>query len=184
MKAFQQTVGEPKYHHYTEVFEVADKSELYEKVMKRIQELEGDSDSAAEPENNYPWYSYEIVEDDKEPENVTKKADSETVPKKRRKYYRNENDLDGCIFPLMYFFVTPYAVLFPLFWVPFAFTEIGFPVYSLYVWPFCLLIWVLSMLAAKKCLSEKHFDYFTAVSTIVCALVQTILTFYYSYSNL
>ena len=30
--------------------------------MKRIQELEGDSDSIAEPENNYPWYSYEIID--------------------------------------------------------------------------------------------------------------------------
>lgn len=53
MKAFQQNVGEPQYHYYTEEFEIENESELHERVMKRIQELEGDSDSIAEPENNY-----------------------------------------------------------------------------------------------------------------------------------
>ena len=62
MKAFQQNVGEPQYHYYTEEFEIENESELHERVMKRIQELEGDSDSIAEQENNYPWYSYEIVD--------------------------------------------------------------------------------------------------------------------------
>lgn len=62
MKAFQQKVGEPQYHYYTEEFEIENESELHERVMKRIQELEGDSDSIAEPENNYPWYSYEVID--------------------------------------------------------------------------------------------------------------------------
>lgn len=62
MKAFQQNIGEPQYHYYTEEFEIENESELYERVMKRIQELEGDSDSIAEPENNYPWYSYEVID--------------------------------------------------------------------------------------------------------------------------
>lgn len=62
MKAFQQNVGEPQYHYYTEEFEIANESELHERVMKRIQELEGDSDSIAEPENKYPWYAYEVID--------------------------------------------------------------------------------------------------------------------------
>lgn len=62
MKAFQQNVGEPQYHYYTEEFEIENESELHERVMKRIQELEGDSDSIAEPENNYPRYSYEAID--------------------------------------------------------------------------------------------------------------------------
>ena len=37
MKAFQQNVGEPQYHYYTEEFEIENESELHERVMKRIQ---------------------------------------------------------------------------------------------------------------------------------------------------
>lgn len=97
---------------------------------------------------------------------------------------KEEDDFDGCIVPLITFFAIPYAALFPLFWVPFAFTPLGFPIYSLYVWPFCVLEWLLSLLAARKRLANRSFYYFIAVSTVLCVLVETVLTFYLSYPDL
>lgn len=46
---------------------------------------------------------------------------------------KEDNGFEGCIIPMITFFAMPYAALYPLFWVPFAFTTIGFPVYCLYV---------------------------------------------------
>ena len=97
---------------------------------------------------------------------------------------KEDNGFEGCIIPMITFFAMPYAALYPLFWVPFAFTTIGFPVYCLYVWPFCVLIWLLSLLTAHKYLEEKSFDHFIAVSSVLCVLIQTVLTFYLSYPDL
>lgn len=97
---------------------------------------------------------------------------------------KEEDDFEGCIVPLINFMAIPYATLYPLFWVPFAFTAIGFPVYSLYVWPFCVLAWLLSLIVAHRYLKGRPFDYYIAVSTLLCVLVETVLTFYLSYPDL
>lgn len=95
-----------------------------------------------------------------------------------------ENDFDGCVIPLINFFTVPYAALYPLFWVPFLFSPLGFPVYCLYVWPICVLIWVLSLIVAHKHMVDRHFSYFIALSTILCVIVETALTFYLSFPDL
>lgn len=99
----------------------------------------------------------------------------------------NEEEKDGFdnyIIPLVTVYAVPYAALFPLFWIPFTFTPIGFPVYSLYAWPFCVLVWLLSLIVARKYLEKQSYVRFIAVSAVACVLVQTIITFYFSYPNL
>ena len=62
MKSFQQTCAEPLFHYYTEEFENEPSETLHDRILKRIQELEGDTDENAFASEGYPWYSYEIVE--------------------------------------------------------------------------------------------------------------------------
>lgn len=94
------------------------------------------------------------------------------------------NNFDNYIIPLVTVFAVPYAALFPLFWIPFTFTQIGFPVYSLYAWPFCMLVWLLSLIVVHKYLEKQGYERFIAVSAVTCVLVQTVLIFYYSFHDL
>lgn len=97
---------------------------------------------------------------------------------------KDKNDFDNYLIPLLTLFAVPYAALFPLFWIPFTFTQIGFLVYSLYVWPFCMLAWLLSLIVVHKHLEKRSYNRFIAVSAVACVLIQTILIFYYSYPDL
>lgn len=95
-----------------------------------------------------------------------------------------KNDFDDCILPFISFIATIYAVLFPLFWIPFTFTKIGFPVFLLYVWPFCILAWVVSLIVAQRYMQKRGFERFIAISALTCIIVQTVLIFYLSYPDL
>lgn len=105
-------------------------------------------------------------------------AEKPTVP------YVEDRDIDGCVVPLTMIVVVPYAALYPLFWVPFAFTKIGFPVYSLYVWPVCLFAWLASLIVARKYLNERDFFRFLVLASVFSVLIQTVLTFWLSYPDL
>lgn len=94
------------------------------------------------------------------------------------------DDLDDLVIPVVTYSAVPYAALFPLFWIPFAFTKIGFPVYSLYVWPICVLVWLIVLIVAHNHLGKKAFERFVAISAVACIFVQIVLTFYLSYPDL
>lgn len=95
-----------------------------------------------------------------------------------------KNDFDDCILPFISFIATIYAVLFPLFWIPFTFTKIGFPVFLLYVWPFCILAWIISLIVAQRYMQKRGFERFIVISALICIIVQTVLIFYFSYPDL
>ncbi len=96
----------------------------------------------------------------------------------------DDNEFDGCIIPLITFFTVPLSALYPLWWFPFIFSKIGFPIYSLYVWPFCAIAWLLSLIMAHKRLGERAFTRFIAISSLVCLVVLNVLTFYFSFPDL
>lgn len=93
---------------------------------------------------------------------------------------KEEDLMNGCFVPFMLFVGVIFALLYPIVWTPFAFTRMGFPIDSLYVWPPCVLVWILLSVFTYRHVGKNAFIWYMLISSWTCLTIETFLTFHFA----